>query len=147
MNFEKYINLRLPYYLDILFLVESDLIFLKKKHNAEGVEGVDFFLRWHFFQFDHWPKPSKVRGNIWPAILEKGQPSYQILIPRLLRNSRQHFIARHFLWAHKSLSCTSSTVSASLRPSLRRRFSVSNLSQCHIHCFKHTHIASSTILL
>jgi hypothetical protein len=41
-------------------------------------------------------KPSKVLGNIRPARLEKGQPSLQILIARLPRKSRQHFIARHF---------------------------------------------------
>jgi hypothetical protein len=35
------------------------------------------------------------------AILEKGLPSYQILIPRLPKKSRQHFIARHFFRAHK----------------------------------------------
>jgi hypothetical protein len=45
---------------------------------------------------------AKVRGIIYLAIFEKGQPSHQILIPRLPRISKQHFIARHFFGARKS---------------------------------------------
>jgi hypothetical protein len=68
----------------------------------------------------HWLKPSKVRGNICLAILEKGQPSYQILIPRLQRKSWQFPDGSSKL----HIKCSSASV--------RRRLSVSNLSQCHI---------------
>jgi hypothetical protein len=73
------------------------------------------------------------------AILEKRQPSHQIvIIPRLPKKSRQHSIARHFFRAHKSWTGVSSCHQVPVD---------SNFSHCHIKwSIKYTHIASSTIL-
>jgi hypothetical protein len=93
------------------------------------------FFRWAMMSPFHERDSSQIGEypnyiTIWPAILGKGQPSHQILIPKLPRKSRQHFIAHHFPRAHKSQTgvCTSSAVLASVT----RCLSVSYISQCHM---------------
>jgi hypothetical protein len=93
---------------------------------------------------------SHLRSEVIFDQLSLEKPSHQILIPRLPRKSRQHFIARHFFRAHKFRTGVPSCTSSAVSPSVRRRLSVSNLSQYHItwstvsQSFKLT--APSTIL-
>jgi hypothetical protein len=70
---------------------------------------------------------------------------------RFPRNSKQHFIKRHFFTAHKSRMGVPSWTSSAVIASVKRRLLISNLPHSHIRWSivlyqPHTHIASSTIL-